>query len=203
MTRDFSGESRTTQVDFDEFVKKAEAESQGLTKACCQFLRAWYWARTEEAAKKQSELTKSIGKRRVDELKEEVRALQKQTEAIVEEHLGGVNKLWWHRTLNGDPYYSAVEIDSALSFAAGRLGPILERYGYAPTDGRHNPWRVNGSATAESNYRLERTAWSDEMRAGLERYIELCRKAHQEKMKMDGIDRERTDAEAAALWDEE
>src|SRR4029453_2379944 len=78
MTRDFSGESRTTQVDFDEFVKKAEAESQGLTKACCQFLRAWYWARTEEAAKKQSELTKSIGKRRVDELKEEVRALQKQ-----------------------------------------------------------------------------------------------------------------------------
>ena len=163
----------------DQLVERFACEAGAL-------LKGWFPMQAKEEIKRAAEVTLAIEDGQLAALKAEVGQLSEQAVEIAHEYLTD-KKLWWTGSSQQGTYdfrfmihgnKMPEEIDRAIRFAGGRLGTILEKYGYLKgnaSDVSSTVWRawdksgnrriMNGPAACP--YEI---TWTAEMRKIIEAY---------------------------------
>ena len=181
-----------------------------------KFAAKWFEDTAQFYVLKKSEVTLSMGKERLAEMKTAVKLLVKNSSKIVIEALSNT-KFWWHKEPNKDasPFqYEQVEkkfpelLDKPIRRALGYLGVILEEFGYSVTVGstQSKPapeyWYTyaEGPDDAPSPYFPHLLEWSEEMQRTMMRYNELYKQAIRLFINIHKLNEEKKRQEAHELW---
>lgn len=205
MTHNFDKEIQIAQRRLDAATNRMKQIRKEFFSASIKYFRHWYEQLTKDKVTSEAELTRELGINKISELKSEVNALKQNTEKIVSEYLNH-ESLWWRQNDPVQPSFLE-DVDNALRLIAGKLGIILENYGYI-TANPEDPsfWRewdklgLNRPPDARPYYPhyLDLPAGMKNM---TEEYEELIREkadyTHQVKKLKDS----KAKSEAEAIWD--
>jgi len=211
---DFDSEISELQKQEQALMVRMESAAASFRESVTSFLVSFYEERTKQEVTLQTDLTGRLGKAKLSELKQELSNLQESASTIVEE-LIGPDSLWWHKSdevkSREHVYYSHVGnsppevLNKPVRQAAGKLAPLLEKYGYLPTSGERM-WRErdrNTSYTPTSarpcypNF-LE---WSPQMKARITDYDKLLNEARSLSHRVSSLQRKKREKQATDLWD--
>lgn len=210
MTHNFEEEIKAAEECLEAIFEQMERMRQDFVTATVELVKPWYWSQTESLVKRKAEVTKKLGLEKLSHLKADVKVLQKDMASIVAEFLQD-ERLWWHRTQGDQSYYYHGNrppdgLDKAVRLVAGRLAPILEEYGYLSTSLQdHEVWREwdqsgNYHPPDARPYYPYGFDWSEQMKALINQYEELYRKALDQAREIEGLKQEKAQSEAEDLW---
>ena len=95
-------------------------------------------------------------------------------------------------------------LTEAIGYVAGRLGPILEKYGYLPADPQSpGSWfhPEHPAAWRESQRFYGDFQWSEEMDQAIKEYCGIVMENDGLLRSIDDLEKQREEAKAAELWD--
>jgi hypothetical protein len=192
---------------------------QLFMKATCAFFVNWYNSVARHNVIRGSQNTISLGKEQLAQLKVKLKDLTDNAEKYVNEFLG-VDSLWWHLSQKeGDNFVSVYSqygskcpeiIDHPVRKGLGKLGVLLEEYGYNVTtkagsyDDEVSVWNNKNVSPYPSNpvpYYPDSLDWSLDMKTLMKRYDELCKQTHEAYSNIKRFQQSRIDKQAADLWD--
>lgn len=179
---------------------------QDFMAATTEFMKSWYAELTKQKVTGATKLTKQLGIEKLSKLKAEVSKLQENTPQIVNDLINDV-RIWWHmRNEEKVDLHFKDNVSKSLRLIAGKLGPILERYGYITTDPQEPGfWRewdeygLNRPPNARPYY-PHHLNWSDHMKSIIDEYDDLMRDALQYSSELKKLKAEKTQYEVEDLW---
>lgn len=212
--------------NFDNLIKQKQAELESLkpqmeeirrqfTLDSAKFVSEWYKKTTEIYIERDADKTINLGKEKLGKMKAKVLKLVESAEAIIDEIFSN-QKLWWHLVEDDNFFYSyygnrAPDIlDKPIRLALGKLGVILEEFGYVKTKStgsrEHDVW---SEWDPSGNYHLSdgrpyypySVDWSETMQNTIMRYNELHGQAKRIRQEIDNLRREKKKHQAKNLWD--
>ena len=205
MARDFDVEISEAEKKLEDF-KNQVTQIRGLyLKATEEFIRPWYMQKAEEIVKREPEITKMIGLEGIKDLKAEIKELQENVKAKIEEFVG-YSYLWWSDTYKPGPSGGPLvhTQNEALSSVAGLLGPILEKRGYKSTGfNSGNAWskHIGGRSSERMPYYPFNLDGSPRMNELLASYKKIHQEAEKQSSVVDSLMKEKSISEATNLWD--
>jgi len=192
---------------------------QLFLKATGDFFANWYTSTAKHYVISDSQNTISLGKDKLAQLKVKLKDLSDNAEKYVSEFLSA-DSLWWHLSENEkDTFVSSYLqsgsklpeiIDQPIRKALGKLGVLLEEYGYnvATKAGSYgdevsvwNNKNVSPYPTNPAAYYPDSLDWSLDMKALMKRYEELCKLAHEALSNIKRFQKSKIDKQASELWD--
>jgi hypothetical protein len=205
----FDAEMEATEKELEGIKSELESISRQFLLATAELVRHSYRQLVETLVKDKPKLTKRLGVERLSQLKVDLRELENNAQNAVSEFLD-VDKLWWHRA-EGDQQYSDLpqrhsDLDKALMLAVGKLAPVLEKYGYLPTESTDpGIWRewdktARRRALDARPYYPHRLEWSQSMKDSIQRYAALHAKGLETAAKLARLKEEKASREAEELW---
>jgi len=172
-------------------------------------LNEWYWAYTEHVVTESESHTNGLGADKVAQLKADVRALQSRTADNVNTTLTPA-RLWWTGMLD-DPDFPTpvavhpVRLTEAIGYVAGRLGPILEKYGYIPADPQApGSWfHPEHPAAWRDSHRFynDEFQWSEEMDQAIKEYCDVVVENDGLLRSIEELEKQRDESKAVELWE--
>jgi hypothetical protein len=112
---------------------KSEGEviRQHLIRDCSAFLKTWYESKAREYFVKESEKTKELSKERIKEMKDKVMRLGESAEEIVDKIFNDPGFILpFEDGPSAKNQESSIRGEEFVRFALGRIGPVLQEYGY-------------------------------------------------------------------------
>jgi hypothetical protein len=206
------------QKTLEAYKLEMEAVRQQFIKASAVFLALWYKATAKHYVSTESQNTLTLGQNKLSAMKMKLRNLTDETEKIANDFLSE-HSLWWHLTPNGENGVSLYVqngskcpkiIDDAIRKAQGKLGLILEEFGYAvTTSGRStgddiSVWNNKNVGPFPINpmpYYPDSFDWSKEMKDIMRRYSEIYKQAYDSYSDIRRLRKLKLDKQAADLWD--
>jgi len=185
-----------------------------------RFASQWYEEKAREYATKKPEITLSLGKEKLAQMKVQVNMLVRNTGKIVDESLADP-EVWWHKTPRVNASPSAYEqlgnervgnkfpevLDKAVRLALGELGNVLEQFGYGVTTGALKAsypefwFESKDGAGSIRPFFPHLFEWSDEMQDTTAKYDVAYKKAIVLFNEITMLKEEKKRLEAKALWD--
>ncbi|MCP4107265.1 MAG: hypothetical protein GY749_17275 [Desulfobacteraceae bacterium] len=205
MANNFDKEIEIVQNRLDTASERMKQIRSEFMSETIKYFRVWYEQLTKEKVTAEAELTRELGLNKLSHLKNEVNALKSGTEKIVSEFIDK-DGLWWCRNDPVQPSFTE-DVDNALRLIAGRLGIILENYGYITTNPEDPSfWRewdklgLNRPSDARPFYPhyLDLPVHIKDM---LEEYEELIREKAEYTYHVKKLKDTKARSEAEALWD--
>ncbi len=202
----YQEEIRKTEKNLrDTLSRMKEIHSEFMAEAT-EFIRRWYMQITEQRVKTETELTKKLGVQKLSQLKADLIALQKKTPDIMKEFLEH-DTIWWHRTQAGKaiPHFTEI-MEKSLRLIAGRLAPILEKYGYITTNPQDpsywREWDEFGIMHPPNarHYYPHHLDWSEKMQDLIREYDELMRDGVDFAVELKRLKETQSRFEAEDLW---
>ena len=188
-------------------------------EASAVFIANWYSLTAKNHVLKNSQNTLRLGEDNLSSMKIKLRSLADDSKKIANEFLDEYS-LWWHlapkiENNNASPYlqfgHKCPEIiDKPIRKALGKLGTILEEYGYnINTKGGNsgedvsvwNNKNVSPYPTNPVPYYPDSCDWSNEMRDLMKSYDEIYKKAYSAFSGIRLLNQSKLDKKAADLWD--
>ena len=217
--------------NIDALIRRKEAELQPLFSRMeelrlqfiddvTRFASEWYEEKSKEYATKKPEITLSLGKEKLVQMKIQVNELARNASKIVNESLADP-EVWWHKTpyVNASP--AAYEqlgndqvgnkfpevVDKPVRRALGELGNVLEQFGYGVTTGALKAsypefwFECKDGAGSIRPFFPHLFDWSDEMAETIAKYDAVYKKGIVLFEEITMLKEEKKKQEAAALWD--
>ena len=210
IAEDLAGAAQIAETQMREVLRLMEKVYSQFLQAAEEFLNQWFLREASERVREKFDLTRDLGKEKLAEMKTEVRALQGETSSMIQEYLTD-SSLWWHKKQDEQDYvcegqFVPPKINYALRLIAGRLAPILEKYGYLILD-LENPgsWR-ECSKIGLYYFRHARPFyhkaldWSPRMKSLMTMYHKLHTEGLYHKDEIDRLRQGIATAEAETLW---
>jgi hypothetical protein len=187
-----------------------------------RFTAKWYEEMARQYITKFSDITLTLSKEQLIEMKTEVNSLVKNSKEIVQNTLSNPN-IWWNQ--NPQPHTSFIEyeqlgnqkvgnkfpeiIDKPVRVALGELGKVLERFSYpitiSPTvkSGYPEFWFFNPEDPETKSLPCypHLIEWSEDMQETLRKYNELFKKAIILLNEILRIKDEKKQREVISLWE--
>ena len=215
MAKDFDKLIKQKQEELEPFKSQMEELRQEFIRDSVNFVSEWYKKTAESHVERDADRTIKLGKEEIWQMKIEVLKLAEGAEAIVNDSLLD-QKLWWHLTEDDDLSYSFYankapeNLDIAIHFALGKLGIILEKFGYVRTEstgGREEDvwceWDSSGNYHLPGGrpYYPYSINWSETMRDTITRYDNVHKQANSIVRKINSLRIEKKEHQAKDLWD--
>jgi hypothetical protein len=202
-------------------IEKLEMEEirKQFIEASATFIANWYSLTARNYVFKDSQNTLRLGRDKLVSMKIKLKMLTDDSKKIAKEFLNE-RSLWWHfapkiENNNTFPYQQCGHkcpeiIDKPIRKALGKLGIILEEYGYnINTKGGNsgedvsvwNNKNVSPYPTNPVPYYPDSCDWSKEMRDLMKSYDEIYKKAYSEFSGIKLLNQSKLDKQAAELWD--
>jgi len=209
-------------ANFNEQIISKEAESDNLKiqleevrsrfiDVSIKFIQEWYQQTTESYVKRKAEHTLSLGEEKLSQMKLKVNKLVEDADKIAREFLSD-ESIWCplQEVGNSTDIFRKIgkKLDAHIRLALGRLGVILEEFGYVlmkPTDSfASGVWLERDSSghhlrNARPYYPFA-MQMSDEMNEIMKEYEKLCRRAREKLREIALLRREKQEYEAMELW---
>ena len=172
------------------------------------YFQKWYMDITKNKVKNNPDLTKELGGSKLSKLKIEVKNLLSQTKSIVNEFIEK-NSTWWHEKPGVKKVPDFTEsMSQNLRYIAGKLGPILEKYGYITSDPADpSLWRewdkmeFNRPQNARPFY-PQHLDWEEPMRDMIAEYEELMTEGIHYSHSIKKLKKEKAQLEVDDLWEQ-
>ena len=171
----------------------------GATK---EFLGSWMMEEAGRLATDNPKRTQELGAA-LSEMKSAVRELMKEVPAIVSECVD-VDSCWWSDNADpdeflGHPRYRTKHerLQKAVGLAAGKLGPILRKYGYI----EERDWLETANSSRDSRPFCKHVQWSKAMNDCSDEYLKLVQRHRELRAKLATAKRAKAGSEAADMWD--
>lgn len=185
-----------------------------------EFVARWYEETVKGFVAEDSENTLRIGKEKLSVMKVKVKELSTKAEEVANEVLSHPS-LWWHLAPSDQDIISPYEqfayrfpeiIDKPIRRALGKVGTILEEFGYkvntkpvysgiGGTSWYEYPTVSSYSVTNPVPYYPFRFVWSNEMQSTLKSYNELYKQACRLYSEIKTLQKQKKTKEATDLWD--
>jgi len=204
------------QAQLESLKSMLEEIKQQFIKDSVIFIREWYKITTENYVKTAPDITISLGKEKLKQMKEKVAILIQNAESIANEFLSNPD-LWWHLKEISEHRYSYYgnrapdDLDKALRLSLGKLGVILEEFGYNVTtkstyrdqDNVWVEWDSSGQYHPPNGrpYYPYGMDWSDMMRITIGKYNEVFVQAMKIREEIRSLQGEKKRQQAQNLWD--
>jgi hypothetical protein len=147
MTRELDEEIKALEARLASLDSQLHEHREKFTNAAVEWLRLWYWETTEQIVTGDGkENTRSLGSERIAELKARVEALRDEAAQTINETLGA-DDIWerWRANRAVVSHCSVSrDVQGEMAFATGKLGPVLEEFGYLPKSEWREFDRVTG-----------------------------------------------------------
>jgi hypothetical protein len=201
---------------------RMEEIRQQFIQELTNFATKWYQDTAKQYVIKYSEITFSLKKEKLAEMKTRVSTLVKDSDRIVKKVLSNP-QIWWHLEphlhdtvtqydqLGNDSVGNKFpeKIDNPIRQVLGELGDILEQYGYRVTT---NPnmkasypefwfYTPEGSKKETQPYYPHLIEWSEQMQNTIYSYNTLFQKAIQLYIQIQKLKDEKKQRQASQLWD--
>ena len=217
MTKDFDNLIKLKTAELDSLKPQMEEVRKQFIKDSTRFIRKWYEKTSQGYVETGSDVTLKLGKAKLSQMKAKVLELMQNAEAIANEMFSNA-ELWWHLMENDELSYSFYGnappkmLDEAIRLALGKLGTILEEFGYSvttkPTGGIGElgvwcEWDSTGRfhpPDARPYYPYHQP-WPEAMRNTLKKYDELCAQAKKVRAEINSLHIEKKKEAAKNLWD--
>ena len=179
------------------------------------FIGQWYNSTTRNYVKRNADRSLELGKEKLEDLKHKVNKLEEKASEVTKECLSAP-EIWWHVKEDMDLYYefrsnSPPEfLSKALRPALGRLGPVLDEFGYVnvKTEGlREHPVWCEWDAPDDKSVIEGRACypygveWSSSMIDTMKKYQTLHRQAIKVNERIEELKKEKVKQDADKLWD--
>jgi len=218
MTEEFDAQIAAKQKELEAYKLDLEAIKQQFIKDSSAFIGNWYEETAKSHVISEAANTLKIGKEKLSEMKAKVRDLKANSEKIATETLSNPS-LWWHLNpenkqliLNSYEQYGTNKIpqilDKPLRMALGRLGAILEEYGFNVTmKPSHNTSRISWLDISTYLYSQPPVPYyplgfdcNNEMLVTLKSYDKIFKKAFSAYHEIERIQEEKQKLQASDLW---
>ncbi|MEO8612967.1 MAG: hypothetical protein ABI690_34055 [Chloroflexota bacterium] len=131
--------NRSTEERVISLKSEMENIRQEFIKQSGVILRQWYKELSDKEIENEEAVTASLGTDQFNHLKQDINDLIEHADQVAMEFIGDETK-WWHLN-ESDIYFVDFDatspsliiplfIEMQLRLAVGKLGPILEKYGY-------------------------------------------------------------------------
>ena len=216
MSEDFDNLIAKEQEELKSVKSKMEDARQQFIKDSTNFVMKWYEDTAQRYAKKDADITLALGVDKVKQMKAKILDLQKNAEKITNEFLND-SDLWWHLKESKNSWYIQIgnrppkALDKAIRLILGRLGSILEEFGYDVTTKASRrtdmdiwvEWDPSGRYHPPTGrpYYPSGQEWSQEMRSTIEQYSELFEKAKELQSETNRLITAKKMKQAQDLWD--
>jgi hypothetical protein len=206
MTIDYDNEIKKATQQFNSTIARMEKIHKTFLGEAKKFIKKWYIDITKKKVTKETELTKELGLEKLSFLKSEVKSLQDTTDESVEDFIARECH-WWHLEQSDKPIIGFQEsVYKAMRLIAGRLGPVLESYGYLTNDPSEPAyWRewdkleINRPPNARPYY-PHHLDWPKEMENLIHEYEELMKDGIQYRLEIKKLKDQKAKHEAEDLW---
>jgi hypothetical protein len=186
-------------------------------EASAVFIANWYSLTAKNHVLKDAQNTLRLGRDKLSSMKIKLRSLVDDSKKIANEFLDE-HSLWWHlapkiENNNASPYLQCGHkcpeiIDKPIRKALGKLGIILEEYGYnVNTKGGNGDdvsvWNNKNISPYPTNpvpYYPDNCDWSKEMRDIMRSYDENYKKAYSAFSGIKLLNQSKLDKQAVDLW---
>jgi predicted DNA binding CopG/RHH family protein len=213
--------------DLDLSIQKKEAELKPLRQRMeelraqfindtARFAAEWFEETAQLYATKKAEVTISMGKERLADMKQKVNGLARNADKLISNALSGPS-IWWHQEPRiEDSLYQYEQVstrfpellDKPIRRVLGELGVILEHYGYGVTVGvaAKEPYleywyeRIADPTIPPHPYFPHLLVWSDEMQRTLMRYDGLFKQAFRLFIEIQKLKEEKKRRQASDMW---
>jgi hypothetical protein len=205
------------QLELDKL--EMEEIRKQFIEASAIFIANWYSLTAKNYAFKDSQNTLSIGRDKLASMKIKLRSLTDDSKKIANEFLDE-RSLWWHfapkiENNNSSPYMQCGHkcpeiIDIPIRKALGKLGVILEEYGYnintkgGNSEDNVSVWNNKNVFPYPTNpvpYYPDSCDWSKEMKEIMKSYDEIYKKAYSEFSGIKLLNQSKLEKQAADLWE--
>lgn len=217
MTKDIDSLIKQKQEELNSLKLQMEQIRQRFVRDSTMFIRKWYEETTENYVINNAEKTINLGKEKLRQMKTKVLELIENAEEIANKALSNP-ELWWHLVENDELYYDYYGnappkiLDKAIRYALGKLGTILEKFGYdvkTKSTGISFEGNVWCERDPSGRYHLPDSKpyypyhvnWSEEMQNSIKKYNEICVKAKKVRKEINSLYNEKKKQQAKNLWD--
>ncbi len=205
MARDLPGELKKAEKQFNATFSRMKQIQQEFIDEVADFMKTFYLDVTKRKVKNEAELTQKLGIEKISRLKSEVSRLQSQARQAVAEFIP--DGMFWHhgQPEKPDPAFRE-NLEKGLRLVAGKLGPILEKYGYITTDPEEpGYWRewdeygINRPDNARPFYPMH-LDWTERMNELIHEYEDLIREGIQYSWEVKKLKQGKMQSEVEDLW---
>ena len=221
MSVDFDSSIQQKQVELDAVKARLEELRLQFVKDTIIFVAGWYETTSKQYATTNSQITLNLGKERLTEMKKKVNELVKDSGRIVSEILSEPS-IWWDLTPHDSgeilsPYEQYGNrfpdiLDKPVRRALGRLGAVLEEFGYGVKTrlaypGTPEPaWAEYPTGPAYSKpvaspYYPHFVVWSEAMQNTIKQYNELYKQGIRLFHEIASLQDQKKAKQANDLWD--
>jgi hypothetical protein len=219
MTENIDAIITNERKELEQRKSEMEAVRQQFIKSSIVFIAQWYNATAKYYVCTDSQNTLKLGKDKLSFMKIKLKDLTDNAEKIANDFLSD-HSLWWHLAPKIEDGYSAryVQcgnkcpdiIDNPIRKALGKLGVILEEYGYGVTtkgggsDNNSSVWNNKNISPYPINpvpYYPNSFDWSKDMKDIMRRYNEIYKQAYDAFSAIKRLQQSKLDKQATDLWD--
>lgn len=197
MSNDLDAEIASARATKSTLTDQAEQAAREFMRAATEFLRNYYWQKTERVVKSVGEVTKTLGVEKLRELKADVKALQDKAEEIVNTRLNR-DDLWRHRKSGPQSYESYTRppeiLDDPIRIAAMELAQVLQKCGY--------PAQPTVIDRTRGMFWDENWGWSTAMNSALENYKTILQQIGTANYNLEQLEAKKRRNEAEDLWNQ-
>jgi len=208
VTEDLNGLISQAQAELDFLKCQMEVVRKQFAQDTVKFVREWYEKTAREYVDREADITLSLGKEKLAQMKSKVSKLIEDTETIVNQFLSD-RKLWWHLVEDNELFYLSSSprvhpsfLDKNIRLALGKLGVTLEEFGYvktkSPTLTEVGIWCEYPNGRPYYPYGID---WPETMQNTINKYSELCEKAKGKRGEIDCSIARKNEHHARNLWD--
>ena len=212
MTEEFDSVIATKESELETLKNAMEEIRQRFLKQSAEFIANWYEDTVNNKVAQDSENTKKLGKEKLAEMKAMLRDLTSKADVVANEFLSDSNT-WWHLSPNdqgvfSSPYSSPYEqygnrcsdlIDKPIRYALGKVGTILEKFGYKIDSDWHRQY-YSYNPKEQGAYYPFALDWSKEMQLTIGNYNESYKQAHKKFIEIKNLKKQKEQKEATDLW---
>lgn len=189
------------------FTKELEELKDSLIEDIGKFAQVWQEEFTNSQIKQNSRNTIELGKDKLSVLKRRLGELKENFPSIVKERLSRTG-LWWHEDYEhkAENYFFSGKVKDEITketrFILGRLGPLLEEFGYIPQE-HHDRWieyGERGFSTEQEVYYPFRLELPNPIEEVLKEYSEKFSEASTLFEKLCRLKKERAETQAENIW---
>jgi hypothetical protein len=183
-----------------------------FVKAAKEFLPGWYFQQLEGMRQAHWEVVTALGEDRIHMLKTDVNSLVGQVPEQVEQEFSQ-GKYWTHTKERLDDPPAQEEMQyvveqeqpsdafvNGMSKLLGKLGGILEKYGFPVGDSSANDVWGRKSLLQQGQYQLA-IGWPPSLLNPLKQYLPLCNKYVSAYLSLQTANHDKAVAMANELWD--
>jgi len=216
MSNHYDKQIKEQEFALQSIMERMEEVRQQFVTDTTLFVREWYKETTKKYIKQKSEKTLKMGRETMERMKKNVQELVNNAEAHVSEVLSNP-ELWWHLKEDNKLSYNYQgasppdRVDKAIRISLGKLGPVLEEFGYTEIKdkgSRDHPvwceWDENLDTYHQPGmqpcypFGIE---WTDGMRYSLTSYGKLLQAAKEVIKEKTELEKKKVESDARDLWE--